>query len=678
VVGYLYHRANDLGGAEAGWGILEIFNDEYELMFKAIIKLAVSIYLGVFLGLCGAWGVNLGRHVYRLYVLTQQLPGELELVQAETLVPVVEQAAGEVKAINQQLEPLFPVFDALQEVPEAGVYLRQVEPLLSYAEGMTQAGNEIATGLIPLLEESADSQTDISPLERANQVLEAGQAHFEIAAREMERAREVRSRIDPELLLSQVREVFLQLDENFDRLAAGLELLQIAPRLLGVEQVQSYLIMAQNRDELRATGGFITGIGLVSIQEGKILNFELGDSYQVDDFSKPYPTPPEPLKRFMLADYWVTRDANWSPDFPTAAKEIQDLFSMSTGVQTQGVIAFNQLAIERLLRVIGPVLVPEVDELVSAENVEEYMWQAKDAAMEEGTWQDRLEHRKDFMEPLSRAIVEKMLRSNTQEELLNLGKTIVDLLEQGQVLVYFNDAEAQALLESYGWDGGLHPASGDILYLVDSNVGFNKVDAVMQRSVAYKVNLSDISQAKGEVTLTYQHAGTGEMACKQAVGGGDGTYRGLQQLCYLDYWRVYTPGGSVLMGSNVQAIPADELLNGVGWPGEVESQAGEAGSQVFAGLLMVPIGKSSQVEIAYSLPTSILQKIGANLLNYRLRVQVQSGIGRLPVQLEVRLPSGATLLEPGEGWQSLGEGVWTWQEVLDRTTELNLAIQVNP
>ncbi len=86
----------------------------------------------------------------------------------------------------------------------------------------------------------------------------------------------------------------------------GVQLLQAAPQLLGVDQAQSYLVLAQNRDELRATGGFISGIGLLTIKDGKILQFDLGDSHKIDDFSKPYPKPPEPLKRFMLADYWVT------------------------------------------------------------------------------------------------------------------------------------------------------------------------------------------------------------------------------------------------------------------------------------------------------------------------------------------------------------------------------------
>ena len=233
------------------------------------------------------------------------------------------------------------------------------------------------------------------------------------------------------------------------------------------------------------------------IQDGKILQFDLGDSYQIDDFSKAYPTPPEPLKRFMLADYWVTRDANWSPDFPTTAQEAQALYTLSTGVQTQGVIAFNQLVVKKILEVIGPVQVPGTDEPVTAENVENYMRQAWAPAPEEGLSQEWWLHRKDFMQQLGSVILDKALNSGDQEQLLNLAKTMVELLDQGQLLVYFNDPDAQAALEAGGWDGAMHPGDGDYLYLVDSNVGFNKVDSVIQRSLAYQVDLSDPESPDG-------------------------------------------------------------------------------------------------------------------------------------------------------------------------------------
>jgi hypothetical protein len=342
------------------------------------------------------------------------------------------------------------------------------------------------------------------------------------------------------------------------------------------------------------------------------------------------------------------------------------------------VIAFNQLVVKKILEVIGPVQVPNTNGPVTAENVEDYMRQAWAPAPEEGLSQEWWLHRKDFMQQLGSVILDKALSSGNQEKLLNLAKTIVELLDQGQLLVYFNDPAGQAALEEGGWDGALHPGSSDYLFLVDSNVGFNKVDSVIQRSIDYRVDLSDLNHPMGEVTLTYQHTGSGDLACKQAISYGNGTYQDMQQRCYLDYWRVYVPGGSDLLANTAQPVPADELLNGLGWSGQVENLSGEANTQVFAGLLMLPPAQSSQITVSYSLPPSVAQPAGTNLQEYKLRVQVQPGLEGLPFRLEIKLSNNASPLNLGEGWKPVTTQIWAWQRVLDGSTELNLSIQTNP
>jgi hypothetical protein len=379
----------------------------------------------------------------------------------------------------------------------------------------------------------------------------------------------------------------------------------------------------------------------------------------------------------MLADYWVTRDANWSPDFPTASQEAQSLYTLSTGVKTQGVIAFNQEVVKKVLEVIGPVKLAGTVEPVSAANVEEYMRQAWAPAPEQGLNQDWWLHRKDFMQQLGSVILDKAMNLGTQGQLLNLAKTMVELLDQHQILIYFNDSNAEAALEESGWDGALHPGSSDFLYLVDSNVGFNKVDSVIRRSLAYQVDLSDRNHPRGEVTLTYQHTGNGDTVCMQMISYGNGTYQDMQERCYLDYWRVYVPAGTELLTSNAKPVPADELLNGLGWPGQVENMSGESGTHVLAGLLMLPLSQSSQIIISYSLPSNVVQAVGSNLQEYRLRIQVQPGLEGLPVQLEIKLPSNASVTDPREGWKPLTAQSWTWKGLITKTVDLSLSIHTD-
>ncbi|MCA1554618.1 MAG: DUF4012 domain-containing protein, partial [Chloroflexi bacterium] len=95
-------------------------------------------------------------------------------------------------------------------------------------------------------------------------------------------------------------------------LVSLLELFVQIGSLVGFDGARSYLIIAQNEDELRATGGFISAVGLITVERGKVVASEFMDSYAVDNLGKPYPDPPDALRKYMLAYLWLFRDSNWS------------------------------------------------------------------------------------------------------------------------------------------------------------------------------------------------------------------------------------------------------------------------------------------------------------------------------------------------------------------------------
>lgn len=644
---------------------------------KSFLKLVVAVYFAIFALLLVIWSTSLGIHAYHLWRTATSIQTGIAQLSSNDLVVKIRQAAGDIHAIHDELDPVLPVFNTAQGLPGIGKYLGQVDPLLTYADGMAQAGKEIITGLDPVLEPSTGNQADGSFLEQIAQVLQSGQGNFANASLSLDQVSRARNQIRPALLPASLRNIYVKVDGKFDLITAGLQVLQAAPRILGVEGPQNYLVLAQNRDELRATGGFISGIGRLVVEDGGIEQFDLGDSYSIDDFSKPYPKPPEPLHRLMLADYWVTRDANWSPDFPTSAQEAQALYKLSTGHDTQGVIAFDQLLVKRLLELTGPVTISSTDEQVSAENIEAFMQQAWAPQPGEGLTEEWWQHRKDFMPELGLALIDKVMMFNDQEQLVELGKVIIDLLKQGHLLIYFADPQAQTALEKGGLDGALRPGGSDYLYLVDSNVGFNKADSLIRRAIGYSVDLQDLQHPVGEATLTYNHTGNGSGACKQEITYGNGTYQDLQQRCYLDYWRLYVPGGSELISSSALPVPADQLLSGAGWSGQVESLPGEAGRQIFAGLMMLAQGQSQQIKISYSLPAGVVKSVKPGSYSYSLHIQVQPGLDGLPVELRLRLPNGARLDSPGEGWLQSELNTWTWHGTLDSAASMTLKFSIN-
>jgi hypothetical protein len=339
---------------------------------------------------------------------------------------------------------------------------------------------------------------------------------------------------------------------------------------------------------MRATGGFITAIGLLDLDKGKVTRFDIQDSYQADDLTKDYPAPPGPLQRFMLAGIWLPRDANGSPDFPTSARQVQALYQLSKNVKTDGVIAFDQTAVTSLLAVFGQVTVPGFTEPVNAANVQEYMHAAWAPEPDQGFSQQWWENRKNFIPELGKLLMQKILSSRDKKVLLNLATTSLDDLRSGHILVYFSDAQAQQALSQMVLDSAVNPPPGDFLELVDSNIGFNKTDPVIKRSIQYKIDLTDPLHPKAEFNALYQHIINLAVACIHQAEYSQ-SYTGMQERCYWDYWRVLTRS-SRLTGSHVTPVPAGELLNKQAWDGALDITAGEGNMQAIGG----PIGAAYQ------------------------------------------------------------------------------------
>jgi hypothetical protein len=228
-----------------------------------------------------------------------------------------------------------------------------------------------------------------------------------------------------------------------------------------------------------------------------------------------YPRPPEPIERYMLSGYWMPRDANWSPDFPTAAQQAQALYTLSTGRAVNGVLAFDQVAIRAVLQALGPVPVASYPQPLSSENVSEAMRAAWGPGAGQTTGdQSWFENRKNFMGDMGKAIMSEVLAMRRPDVAIALVRSLLHSLRAGHLQVYFNDPAAQAQLASLDLDGSVRPAAGDFVMLVDWNFGFNKVDPLIQRSLSYEVDFSDPREPKATLTAHYVHTLDEPVACR--------------------------------------------------------------------------------------------------------------------------------------------------------------------
>ena len=620
-----------------------------------------------------AWIGDLCWHAISLSLslkaLSSMSQSGIENASMEQLNNLLGKTDLDLTAINRDVKPLFPLFRACSGIPFVGKYAGQIEPGLQYATGLVKAGSLVSQGLQPILE-AIDDKENQDIMSTLVQTLQSSKLGMQQASVDINGAAQARLRLDPALLPADLKSKFLKLDGNFKTIQGGVALLEILPGLLGVDRTQTYLVMAQNSDEIRATGGFITALGLLGLEKGKVTQFEIHDSYQVDDLTKDYPVPPDPLKRFMLADIWLPRDANWSPDFPTSAREVQDLYQLSTNIKTDGVIAFDQTAVSSLLQVFGQVNVPGFSEPVNAGNVQNYMQEAWAPAPDQGFSQQWWENRKNFIPELGKLLLQKILSSRDKSVLFNLATTTLYELQSGHVLVYFSDPGAQETLATMGLDNAINPGAGDFLELVDSNIGFNKTDPVVNRSIQYKVDLTNLAQPKAEFSAQYQHTISEIIPCVQ-VAEYSQTYQGMQMRCYWDYWRVLTRS-TKLTASQVLPVPADQLLDKQAWDGTLDINAGEGNTQSIGGLLVLPTHQTRDIVLNYDLLPGVVQ-VNQNELVYTLHIQKQPGLFKLPLILQVISPEDYVLSSPPTGWQVGMDGhTWTWHSTLIQPVDFKL------
>ena len=93
-------------------------------------------------------------------------------------------------------------------------------------------------------------------------------------------------------------------------------------------------------------------------------------------------------------------------------------------------------------------------------------------------------------------------------------------------------------------------SGGDFLTVIDTNFGFNKVNAAVQSQIDYRVAPDDTGLI-ATLTLTYTHAArplASGTPCVRSLDYGD-SYADMTARCYWDYLRVYAPAGSEMVAA---------------------------------------------------------------------------------------------------------------------------------
>jgi hypothetical protein len=652
-----------------------------------------------------AWRIATLARAFRADVsqLESLVDADLSLDTAESVGPLLDHARSDVQALQRQTEPFIWAGRLFGWIPVYGGDLAAAGDLLDLAEGLVVAGDQAYDAAGPLLEAAQGDQRP--SLSAILETLVAAEPQFAEAEVYLAQALAAREAIDLDALSPQTRPYLEKIDPYLPLLADGIPALESVPKVLGAEPYgpQTYLVLIQNEDELRATGGFITALATVTVENGEIIAFKAQDSYDVDDYSKVYPRPPWQLEAYMDAPIWVFRDSNWSPDFPTSAVWAEHLYAYASAHAVDGVIAIDQEVIRLLLSAVGPIQVDEASVPISADNVIAFMRQERGQSREERqNDEDWFEQRKDFIRPLAQALLDK-LQHDDDVSMRAVGEAMLQALRERHLLVQMDDPAVSRLLKQRGWDGGIRPGEGDYLMVVDSNLGFNKVNAVAQTEIEYRLDLSDVQAPTAHLDVLHHNPVAGKethpgeitvgqyldrlafplferqtQVCRHAAYD-TGDYQDLIARCYWNYLRVFVPEGTSLLEASPDAIPAEWMILGEPVPARVDVLDNHGavdqtppGLNAFGTMVVVPRGEQRVTGFQFALPSEVLTEIGPGEWSYRLVVQKQPGTLAVPLRLQIQLPAGAEVLSAEPNGEQVGD---SWLATLDLRTDLALILR---
>lgn len=393
-------------------------------------------------------------------------------------------------------------------------------------------------------------------------------------------------------------------------------LLPVIPTLLGIGQSTNYLIEILDMSELRPGGGFIGNYGILTVLNGRQVAAHITD---VDLLDRPFEAAgnvipyPSAYQWFDIGgNSWSLRDANLDADFPTVARYSEQNY-IREGGQThfEGVIAITPILIQNLLKVTGPISVPEYHETITAQNLTDrihfYQLGTKSGSDTVVAPDGKSSLRKHFTAVLAEHFLARF-RQLPASSMGSVVQVVTQALHTKDIQIYFNSPVAESFLQRYAVDSAIQAPNSDSLFIVDANIAASKANQFMIDKLDDQVTLDAQGNAVHTTKISYAWTIPGPIY-------GNPTYR--------DYARIYAPPGSVLQSQD-------------SWETRGTSKA--FGRTVWAGFFTLTFGQTRVITLQWVVPKAATKN--ATGWHYTYLLQHQAGT-RWLVDMHITLPTCA-------------------------------------
>ncbi len=452
-------------------------------------------------------------------------------------------------------------------------------------------------------------------------------------------------------------------DSRIERLQAELEdarpdannvadAVEAAPSLLGGEGPRSYLVVFMTPSELRGLGGFVGAFAQLDVVDGQITLTRTGRPGELNrvlrDGTPTISGPDDYLERYgRYQPERFFQDVTFSPDFPSVAQVIEELYPQAGGVALDGVIALDPRALTGFIRLTGPVEVGGVR--LRPNTAEEFLLHEQYFEFAD----DDLE-RQGILDDALREIFERLLCIDTPTP-RSLADALRPSIQQDRLVFHSIHEPEQALFEQIGASGTMAAPDGhDFLAITGQNSGNNKIDYFLQRDIFYDVTYdSGRGAVDATVSVTVTNNAPSSGAPDSIIGSND---RGLASGTNQMLLSVYTP--HELVAATIDGV-------------DTSTQAGtERGYRVYTLFIRLGPGESQTLVLdlaGFVRPTD----------DYRLRVASQPTVNPDRLQITVQDADGGLREEFRVGQEPVARGSATGLAELELEEDLVIVVAEN-
>lgn len=412
------------------------------------------------------------------------------------------------------------------------------------------------------------------------------------------------------------------------------------PDLLGFGGKKTYLVLFQNNMELRPGGGFIGSYGLLTINNGKMQDFTIHNVYDADGQLKEHIEPPFALRRYLGAKHLFLRDSNFSVDFPKNAAQAAYLLELETGVKPDGVLAVDMHFFRSLFAVVGPVKVPNYQEVVDASNV----YLVTQRHVQNNSFPGS-KQKQTFLQALFQGLSQKLAqKGGANPELM---KKVAEGIRGKHVMLVVLDKSAQNVLTLNNlsgalWDSRKNDQStiNDVFGISEANVGENKTNYYLERSFDHTTTIEKTGVISEEATVSYTNT-----AKKGSEFGGP----------YEAYIRALIPENAELVDllidgkaqARVEAVTDSSRYENPAFvppPGMEVMTTQEEGKEIIGFSFIVPEDSKKTLTLRYRLSTTAQN----GSFTYSMLFLKQPGTESDPYIFKIRYPNGYRVISRSE------------------------------